>query len=43
MIVAEWLVIMLMISFSILCIGIGSIAMVISFNVLSDWRDNNGK
>jgi|21_taG_2_1085346.scaffolds.fasta_scaffold01823_5 hypothetical protein len=43
MIIAEWLITMLIISFSVLCTGIGSIAFVISINVLSDWRENNGK
>ena len=43
MIIAEWLVAMLIISFSILCVGIGSVAFVISVNALTDWRNNNGK
>mgnify|MGYP003144574385 FL=1 len=43
MVIAEWLVGILIISFSIFCLGIGSVAFVISVNVFTDWMTHNGK
>ncbi len=43
MVIAEWLVGMLIVSFSIFCIGIGSVAFVISVNVFTDWKNQDGK
>ena len=42
MIIAEWLVTMLIISFSIFMLGIGSVLFVICLNVVQDWRELNG-
>lgn len=40
MIIAEWIVNMLIISFSVLCVGTGSVLFVLSINVFEDWRSN---
>jgi len=40
MIIAEWIVNTLIISFSVLCIGTGSVLFVLSINVFEDWRTN---
>jgi len=40
MIIAEWIVNILIISFSVLCIGAGSVLFVLSINVFEDWRSH---
>ena len=40
MIIAEIVAHFLIVSFSVLCIGIGSVMFVISINVYSDWKEN---
>jgi hypothetical protein len=40
MIIAEIIAHLLIISFSVFCIGVGSVLFVISINVYSDWKEN---
>jgi hypothetical protein len=40
MILAEWIINIVIMSFSILCIGIGSVLFVLSINIFEDWRDH---
>ena len=43
MMIAEWLITTLIVSFSVLCLGLGSVLCVICLNVVQDWRDNHAK
>tara|TARA_R100000805_G_C3626435_1_gene138403 strand:+ start:11156 stop:11284 length:129 start_codon:yes stop_codon:yes gene_type:complete len=40
MIIAEWIINILVVSFSILCIGTGSVLFVLGIHVFEDWRTN---
>lgn len=40
MIIAESITYFLIVSFSVFCLGVGSVLFIISINVYSDWKQN---